>query len=59
LQGGVREGLLAEAAQLVLEIVVLAEPAAEAAFADLGFAGGGGDRARREQGLDGALPRRR
>jgi len=49
LQGGVREGLLAEAAKLVLEIVVLAQPAAEAAFADVGLAGSGGDRAGRKQ----------
>ena len=53
-----RQGLLAEAAKFVLEIIVLAEPAAEAAFADIGLAGGRGDRARREQGLDGALLRR-
>jgi len=57
LQGGVRQGLLAEAAKFVLEIIVLAEPAAEAAFADVGLARGGGDRARREQGFDGAFLR--
>ena len=44
LQCGVRKGFLAE-------------PAAEAAFADLGLAGGGGDRARGEQGFDGTFLR--
>ncbi len=54
-QGGVREGFLAELAQFVLEVVVLAEPAAEGALTDVGVARGGGDGARGEQGLDGAF----
>ena len=54
-QGGVREGLLAELAQFVLEVVVLAEPAAQGALTDAGLARGGGDGARGEHGSDGAL----
>ena len=54
-QGSVREGLLAELAQFVLEVVVLAEPAAQGALTDVGLARGGGDGARGEHGLDGAL----
>ena len=54
-QGGVREGLVAELAQFVLEIVVFVEPAAEGALADVGLAGGGGDGAGGEQGLEGAF----
>ena len=59
LQGGAREGFFAQPAKLVLKIVVLAESAAEASFADLGFASGCDDGARAEQGLDGAFHRRR
>ena len=54
-QGGVREGQLAELAQLFLEVVVLAEPAPQSALTDVGLARGGGDGARGEHGLDGAF----
>ena len=54
-QGGVREGLLAVLAQFVLEVVVLADPAAQGALTDVGLAGGGGDGARGEHGSDGAF----
>ena len=49
------EGFLAVLAKLVLEVVVLAEPAAQGALADVGLARGGGDRACGEQGPDGAF----
>ena len=52
-QGGVGEGFFAVLAQFVLEIVVLAEPAAQGALADVGLAGGGGDGAGGEHGADG------
>ena len=49
------EGFLAVLAKFVLEVVVLAEPAAQGALADVGLARGGGDRACGEQGSDGAF----
>ncbi len=54
-QGGMREGFLAVVAKFVLEVVVLAEPAAQGALADVGLARGGGDRACGEQGPEGAF----
>ena len=53
--GGVGEGLLAQLAELVLKILVVAEPAVQGALGDAGLAGGGGDRAGAEQGGEGAL----
>ncbi len=53
-RGGVRESFLADLAQLGLEVLVLAQPQAQGAFADLGLAGGG-DRRRIEQGLERAV----
>ena len=54
-QGSEAEGFLAVAVELGFEIVVLAEPAAQGALADVGLAGGGGDGAGVEQGEDGAF----
>ena len=54
-QGGVGEGFFAVLAQFVLEIVVLAEPAAQGTLSDVGLAGGGSDAAGGEHGADGAF----
>ncbi len=54
-RGGVRESFLADLAQLGLEVLVLAQPQAQGALADLGLAGGGDDRRRIEQGLERAV----
>jgi hypothetical protein len=54
-EGDVSQGLLALMAEFLLEIFVVAEPAAEGAFADLGFLGGGDDGAGLEQGGKGAV----
>ena len=54
-QGGEAEGFLAVTVELGFEIVVLAEPAAQGALADVGLAGGGGNGAGGEQGADGAF----
>ncbi len=40
-RGGVGEGFLADAAQFGLEVLVLAQPEAQGALADLGLAGSG------------------
>jgi hypothetical protein len=42
-------------AELPLKLIVLAEPAAEGAFAELGFLGGSDDGAGLEQGGEGAV----
>ena len=54
-RGDVGERRLAHLTQLGLEVLVLAQPEAQGALADLGFAGGGDDGSRLEQGLERAV----
>ena len=49
------EGFLAQVTQLVLKVLVVAEPAAQGSLGDAGLASGGGDRASFEQGDEGAF----